>query len=183
MPSVTVYNRLVNQGPQLVRPAAPSDRNWIPLAVAAATVVAVAILLLVVFQHGKSEIQVTPINAPLDPYAAHLPISNLSMSVSRNFLGGKITYLDGHIVNSGSRTVTAITVQVLFHDVAGDVVQNVTQPLQLIRTRQPYVDVEPVSAEPLKPGQGHDFRLTFDTVADSWNNVMPEVRIVHVDTR
>ncbi len=173
----------MNQGPQLVGPAAPGERNWIPLAVAAAVVVAAAILLLVVFQHGKSEIQVTPINAPLDPYAANLTISNLSMSESANFLGGKLTYLDGHIVNNGDRTVTAITVQVLFRDFSGDVVQNVTQPLKLIRTRQPYVDVESVSAEPLKPGQGHDFRLIFDTVADTWNNVMPEVRIVHAGTQ
>jgi hypothetical protein len=105
------------------------------------------------------------------------------MSESANFLGGKVTYLDGHIVNNGNRTVTGITVQVLFRNYSGEVAQNVTQPLKFIRTRKPYVDVEPVSAEPLKPGQGHDFRIIFDTVADTWNYVMPEVRIVHVDTQ
>jgi hypothetical protein len=173
----------VSTGPQLIRPAAPPERNWIPLAVAAGTVVAVAIFLAVVFQHGKSEVQVTPINAPLAPYAANLPISNLSMSESANFLGGKVTYLDGHIVNKGNRTVTGIEVQVLFRDFSGKVAQNETQPLKFIRTRQPYVDVEPVSADPLQPGQGHDFRLIFDTLASTWNNVMPEVRIVQVETK
>ncbi len=166
-----------------MHPVAPRERNWIPLAVAAGTVAAVAVLLIVIFQHGKSEIQVTPIHAPLAPYAAQLPISNLSMSESANFLGGKLTYLDGHVVNNGNRTVTGITVQVLFRNYSGEVAQNVTQPLKFIRTRKPYVDVEPVSAEPLKPGQGHDFRIIFDTVADTWNYVMPEVRIVHVDTQ
>ncbi len=154
-----------------------------PLAVAAATVVVAAVFLVLVFQHGKSQIQVTPINAPLDPYAANLPVSGLSMSESANFLGGKLTYLDGHVVNMGNRTVTGITVQVLFRNFSGEVAQNVTQPLKLIRTRQPYVDVEAVSAAPLKPGEGHDFRLIFDTVADTWNDTMPEVRIVHVDTK
>ena len=172
----------MDQGPQLVQPAAPRERNWLPLAIAAATVIAVAILLVVVFQHGKSEIKVTPVNAPLAPYAANLPISNLSMSEAANFLGGKLTYLDGHIVNKGTRTVTGVSVQVLFRDFSGEVAQNETQSLKLIRTRQPYVDVEPVSSDPLKPGEGHDFRLIFDTVASTWNGVMPEVRIVHVDT-
>jgi hypothetical protein len=35
----------------------------------------------------------------------------------------------------------------------------------LIRARDPYVDVEPVSASPLKPGGEQDFRLIFDGVS------------------
>ena len=45
---------------------------------------------------------------------------------------------------------------------AREVAQNETQQLMLIRTRDPYIDVEPVSAAPLKPGDGQDFRLIFD---------------------
>ena len=62
------------------------------------------------------------------------------MSESTNLAGGKVTYLDGHIANTGPRTVTGITVQVLFRDFAHEVTQNETQPLKLIRTREPYVD-------------------------------------------
>ena len=51
-----------------------------------------------------------------------------------------------------SRIVTGITVQVLFRDAAHEVAQNETQALRIIRTRDPYVDVEPLSAAPLKPG-------------------------------
>jgi hypothetical protein len=173
----------VNTGPQLVRPAAPSERNWLPLAIAAAIVLVATALLVVVFEHGKTTLNASPISAAPDPYAASLPITGLAMSTSANFIGGKLTYLDGHIANAGNRTVTGVTVQVLFRDSVNEVVQNETQPLKLIRIRDPYVDVEPVSAAPLKPGDGHDFRLIFDTVADNWNGAYPEIRILHVETK
>jgi hypothetical protein len=155
----------------------------VPLAIAAFVVVAVTALLVVVFEHGKAANNATPINAAQDPYAASLPVTGLAMSTSANFIGGKLTYLDGHIANTGSRTVTGITVQVLFRDPASEVVQNETQALKLIRIRDPYVDVEPVSAAPLKPGDSHDFRLIFDTVADNWDGAYPQIRILHVDTQ
>jgi Protein of unknown function (DUF2393) len=126
---------------------------------------------------------VTPISAPLDPYAASLPITGLVMSESSNLAGGKVTYLDGHIANAGSRTITGITVQVLFRNVAKEVAQNETQPLKLIRMRDPYIDLEPVSAAPLKPGDEHDFRLIFDAVSPDWDGAYPEIRIIRVDAK
>lgn len=178
-----MYNSLVSTGPQLIRPTQPAERNWLPLAVAAAVVLAVAVGLIVFLGHGKSEPKVTPISAQADPYAANLPITNLAMSESANLAGGKVTYLDGHIANHGSQTVTGISVQVLFRNYAHEVAQNETQPLQIIRTRDPEVDIEPLSAAPLKPGDERDFRLIFDTVADSWNGEYPELRIVHVEAK
>ncbi len=174
---------LVSTGPQLVQPAAPPERNWMPLAVAAAIVIAVSAGAILIFGHGKTGPTVTPINAPVDPYAASLVISQLAMSQSSNLAGGQVTYVDGHIVNQGSRTVTGITVQVLFRDPAHEVAQNETQPMKFIRMRDPYVDVEPVSAAPLKPGGGQDFRLIFDTLAQDWDGAYPDIRIVHVDTK
>ena len=46
------------------------------------------------------------------------------------------------------------------------------QPLKLIRTREPYIDLEPVSAAPLKPGDVEDFRLIFDAVSPDWNSAL-----------
>lgn len=129
-------------------------------------------------EHGRGGVQVTPVSAALDPYAANLPLSGLVMSESANLAGGKVTYLDGQITNTGNRTVTGVTVQVLFRNPANEVAQNETLPLKLIRTREPYVDVEPVSAAPLKPGDVRDFRLIFDAVSPSWDGAYPQVRIV-----
>jgi hypothetical protein len=49
--------------------------------------------------------------------------------------------------------------------------------------RDPYIDVEPLSAAPLKPGDQHDFRLIFDAVSPDWDGAYPEIRILHVDTK
>ncbi len=154
-----------------------------PLATAAAVVVVVVAVVVLVFQRGTSSVRVTPISAPLDAYAANLPLTGLQMSESTSLSGGKVTYLDGRIRNTGARTVTGVTVQVLFRDYAREVTQNETQPLKLIRTRDPYIDVEPVSAAPLKPGDGRDFRLIFDRVSPDWDGAYPELRIVGVTAR
>src|ERR1039457_452154 len=104
---------LVNTGPQLIRPAEAQERNWLPIAIAAAIVLVVFIGVVVFLEHGKNTTQVTPISTAADPYASSLPISGLAMSESANLAGGKVTYLDGHIANQGNRTVTGITVQIL----------------------------------------------------------------------
>jgi hypothetical protein len=174
---------LVSTGPQLIRPAQPAEHNWLPVAVAAGVVLVVVVVLVFTLGHGKSQPQVTPISAQPDPYAANLPISNLAMSESSNLAGGKVTYLDGHIANHGSQTVSVISIQILFRNYAHEVAWNETQPMQLIRTRDPYVDLEPLSAAPLKPGDEQDFRLIFDTVPDSWDGAYPELRIVHVNAK
>ena len=173
----------MSTGPQLVRSPAAAERNWLPVAVAAVIVFAVAGGLALILEHGKSAPTVTPISAAMDPYSGNLTISNLAMSESSNLAGGKVTYLDGRIANNGNRTVTRITVQVLFRDPAHEVAQNETQPLKIIRTRDPYVDVEALSAAPLKPDEAEEFRLIFDTVARDWDGVFPEIRIIHVDTK
>lgn len=171
----------MSTGPQLVPPTEPRERNWLPIAVAAAVVILVIGVIILVVGRGKTP-TVTPISATPDPYAANLPISDLKMSESSNLAGGKVTYIDGHITNNGNKTVTGISAQILFRNVANEVAQNETQQVKWIRTRDPYVDLEPVSAAPLKPGEGRDFRMIFDTVAPSWNGAYPEIRIIQVTT-
>ena len=166
-----------------MRPQAPAERRWLPVAIAAAIVFVVAGGMVLVFERGKSEPKVTPISAPTDPYAGNLAISNLAMSQSSNLIGGTVTYLDGRIQNQGNETVAGISVQVLFRNPGHEVAQNETQPLKIIRTREPYVDVEPLSAAPLKPGEAEDFRLIFDAVAQDWDGALPEIRIIHVGTK
>jgi len=153
------------------------------MAIAAAVVLIVAAIVVIMMERGKGAATVTPISATADAYAASLPITNVVMSESSNLAGGKVTYIDGHITNSGSKTVMGVSVQVLFRNAANEVAQNETQPLKWIRTRDPYVDLEPVSAAPLKPGDSQDFRMIFDSVTPDWNGVYPQIRIVHTDAR
>ena len=65
----------------------------------------------------------------------------------------------------------------------GEVSQKETTPLTLIRTREPYVDTQPVSATPLKPGDKREFRLIFDHVTLDWNQQYPELTIIDVTSK
>ena len=154
-----------------------------PLVIAAAAVFVVASIVVFTMERGKGAATVTPISAAPDPYAASLPITNVVMSESSNLAGGKVTYIDGHITNSGSKTVSGVSAQVLFRNAAKEVAQNETQPLKWIRTRDPYVDLEPASSAPMTPGESRDFRMIFDAVTPDWNGVYPEIRIVRIDAK
>ena len=162
--------------------AAPArERAAVPWMIAGALVAIV--LLLLVFagrRHG-------PPNAaqilPLDPYAQNLIVSDLAMSESTSLSGGKSTFLDGRIRNAGPRTVTAVTVQVLFANEEGMPPRIETVPLMLIRTREPYVDTGPVSTAPLKTGDSREFRLIFESLPANWNMQLPEMRVTSVRSR
>jgi hypothetical protein len=173
----------VNTGPELIRPPEKSDTNWLPLAVAAGVVIVVMAVVVFVMERHKRTASVAPVSASADPYSGSLPITGVAMSESANLAGGKVTYLDGHIANTGDRTVTGITVQVLFRNVAQEVAQNESQPMKFIRIREPYVDVESISAAPLKPGGQRDFRLIFDAVTPDWDGAYPQIRILRVQTQ
>jgi hypothetical protein len=56
-------------------------------------------------------------------------------------------------------------------------------PLALIRSRQPYVETEPLSRNPLLPGESQDFRLTFANVSTIWNQKTPQLQILRAETR
>ena len=169
--------------PSLFTPKKPESAG-IPAAAwgVAGLVVLVILAVLLITGRSKSSGAANTILPP-DPYAATLPLSALAMSESANISGGKYTYIDGHVHNTGSQTVSAITVQVIFRNEEQMPPQIETIPLQLIRTHDPYIDTQPVSASPLKPGDDREFRLTFETIPGNWNYQMPEVHVTHVTTK
>ena len=121
--------------------------------------------------------------APVDAYAKDLSTTNIRMSESSSLSGAKQTYIDGNITNNGTQTLTGITVQVVFMDFTGQIGQKNTMQMELIRTHEPYIDVEPVSAAPIAPGQTREFRLIFDHVTDQWNQQYPEIRVIAVESK
>lgn len=159
------------------------ERNWVPLVAAAALVLTAVVVGLLMGGHGRLSPDSGNQPAAVDPYASNLPMTGLAMSESSNLAGGKVTYLDGHIANQGNRTVTGVLVQVTFRDYASKVAQSQKMPLTLIRMRDPYIDTEMVSTAPLKPGAQQDFRLNFDAVSPDWSGTLPEIRILHVDSK
>jgi hypothetical protein len=162
----------------------PKERSFPTTAVAiaaVAVVVLIAVLVLLGRKDGKDSAANTA--QPLAAYAPSLPLTDIKMSESTSISGGKSTYIDGHIANHGTSTVNAITVQVLFANDQAMPPQIMTVPLTIIRTREPYVDTEPVSAAPLAPNGQADFRLIFEGINDNWNGQQPEIHITRVGTK
>ena len=156
------------------------ERSLAPWIIAGAVVaIAIAGLVLMSMRSGKS----SATNGTPDAYAAQLALSAVEMSQSSNGVGSQITYVDGQIKNNGDRTVTGVTVKTTFFDSLNQPGQEETMALNLIRTRDPYIDIEPVAADPIKPGESKAFRLIFDHVSQNWNQESPQLRVLQVQLR
>src|ERR1700677_712142 len=95
----------------------PPEGGRLPVAAwgVAGLVVLAVILGLVFATRHKPQAPPTTIQ-PLAAYAAELPLSQLAMSESTSLSGGKSTFIDGHIQNSGPQTVSGVNVQVIFRN-------------------------------------------------------------------
>jgi len=170
-----------NQRPSLFTEPTPPRSFPTTAVVIAAVAVTVLVVVLVLMGH-KTTAPPTTLQ-PVAAYADNLEVSNIEMSQSSSIVGGKLTYIDGHIANKGSATVTGVMVQVIFANDVAMPAQIETVPLTLIRTRVPYVDIEPVSAAPLAPGGEADFRLILESVPDNWNMQTPGMRAIQVTVK
>ena len=164
-------------------PMEPTQRSFPAAAVGTAGAL-IAIVVAVLVALSSRHHAINPNQAqPLDPYAGQLAFSQLAMSESVSLSGGKSTFLDGRVTNNGPQTVTGVRVQVFFKNEEGMPPHLETLPIALIRTREPYVDTQPVSADPLKPGDTREFRLIFESIPDNWNTQLPELHTIAVSTR
>ncbi|HKT51459.1 MAG TPA: hypothetical protein VJV96_14250 [Candidatus Angelobacter sp.] len=152
-----------------------SGRKWLPMAIGGVLVVVAVVVIIFVSRTDSSS------NAnQLNPYAAKLQVDNLHMATAENFAGGSVTYIQGHITNSGDKKVTGTTVQVLFKNSLGELAQKETLPMMVLMPNTPYVDYGPMQQAPLAAGQGRDFRLTLEHVTADWDGQMPAVKVVSV---
>jgi hypothetical protein len=154
------------------------ERNWMPWIVA---LVVICCGLGLAFWLGRPAANSNG-NA-VDPYAKFVVLGNVQVSQASNFAGDQLTYVDGTIENRGNRTITSMTMQAAFPNETGDAPQILQAPLSLVRSRDPYVDTQPISAAPLPPGKTQDFRLVFDDVTPMWNQSPPALRIMDIGTR
>ena len=157
-----------------------NERNWLPWIVAAVIIV---LLVGLAFLLGGPRRPQSSARNQANPYASHVVLSHIQMSQASNFAGGQLTYLDGTVTNQGNRTITSVTVEALFANDAGEPPQAEQVPFTLIRTREPYVDIEPVNAAPLAPGASQDFRLIFEDISPMWNQQLPQIKVLNVGTK
>lgn len=160
--------------------AEPPVERGLPTKALAIAAVAVLILVAVLVLLARRPAPAAANNAA---YAPQIELNDLQMSEADSQSGGKLIYLDGHVVNHGTATVTGLRVRVEFPNDLGQPPQSETVPVNVIYMREPYIDTRPVSAAPLGPGAGADFRLIFDDINDSWNQQEPHFKVVQVTTK
>jgi hypothetical protein len=153
------------------------DSSRVIIFVAVAGVIAVMLAIAFLLRE--------PPKAPktVSAYAANLKISDLKMSAAENFVGATVSYVDGSIANAGDKTVTGVTVEVIFKDELGQLAQREEVPLRVLRTNGPYPEAVDLNVAPLTPGQAQTFRLTFDSISAQWNRQYPEIRVTDVTVK
>ena len=168
--------------PSFRSPNEPAQRTFPAAAVGiSGGVIAIIVAVLVALSARHHAINPNQ-EQPLAPYASNLALSQLAMSESTSLSGGKSTFLDGHITNRGSQIISGVTAQVLFRNDEGMPPHLETLPVALIRSREPYVDTQPIAANPIHPGEEREFRLIFEAIPNNWNTQLPEVHVVAVAT-
>ncbi len=155
-----------------------SPRIWLLAALAVLVALVVAALATVHHTAGATGEVRTPA-----PYAPQLHLSGLQVSEATNGTGGKSVYVDGILRNVGRETLIAADVQTTFQRMDGSAPYREVLPLMLVRTREPYVDLQPVSAAPLPPGTEREFQLILDAVPTAWDEKVPDVRVTRADVR
>ena len=101
-------------------------------------------------------------------YVGNLRLSDVELKANETYLGQTVVEIAGRIGNGGNRPLEAVEVYCLFSDRYGQLV--LRRRLAIVNSRM----------GGLKPGETKAFRLPFDDLPESWNQVMPKLAIAAV---
>lgn len=152
----------------------PRESNLRPILVGIVLVI-VVVGVIVLLSRGNPKGPAAP-----HPYASNLRISDVKMSQAENFVGAKVTYIDGSVANTGDKIVIRAMVHVVFKNSMDQIAQVEDLPLRVLQTGGPYPDAVDLSMSPLGPGQSQTFRLTFEHITADWNQAYPELQVTDV---
>jgi len=154
--------------------------RWRPFAIAGAIILLVVAVIYAVGRGGGTH-EPAPLALPV--YASNLQIGDLHLSTSENFVGGRVTYLEGKVGNLGDKTVIGAQLEIVFRNTLGEIVDKQTQPMRVEAAPLGHTDWVSLTTAPLGPGKAAAFRLTFDHISSDWNQGYPEMRFVSVQTK
>ena len=101
-------------------------------------------------------------------YLEHLQLDNVRMQKAESVVNVSVVEILGSIANKGTRTVKLAEVTCVFRDY---------NEMEIKRERLPIVGG---TGGPLGPGDTKSFRLAFDDIPDTWNQVMPTLVIAQI---
>jgi len=101
-------------------------------------------------------------------YVRYLKLSEVEMKAHESYFKQSVVEITGKIGNEGNRVLKLVEINCIFGDSAGQVV---------LRERVPIVSQK---TNGLSPGETKSFRLAFDNIPESWNNVLPQLVIAQI---
>ena len=110
-----------------------------------------------------------PLTGDARAYARNLKLTNVEMKAHESYLKQSVVEIQGNIQNVGDRIVKTVEINCVFYDSYGQVV---------LRERVPIVSpkIGSVAPEQIKP-----FRLPFDSIPESWNQMMPQLVMAAIE--
>jgi len=110
-----------------------------------------------------------PLTAEAKLYVRNLRLSDVRMNAHESYLKQSVVEITGNIENAGDRKLNLVEITCVFYDAYGQVV---------LRERVPIVSQKTGG---VAPGETKAFRLPFDTIPESWNQMLPQLVIARID--
>ena len=110
-----------------------------------------------------------PLTAEARAYVQYLKLSDVEMNAHESYLKQSVVEITGNIENAGNRKMALVEIVCVFYDAYGQVV---------LRERVPIVSQKNGG---VAPGEAKAFRLPFDNIPESWNQMMPQLVIARID--
>jgi hypothetical protein len=110
-----------------------------------------------------------PLTAEARAYVRYLRLSDVEMKAHESYLKQSVVEITGSIENAGQRKLALVEITCVFYDAYGQVV---------LRERVPIVNKRTGG---VAPTETKSFRLPFDNIPESWNQMMPQLVIARID--
>jgi hypothetical protein len=110
-----------------------------------------------------------PLTGEARAYVRNLKLGDVQMKAHESYLKQSVMEITGKIENSGDRVLQLVEITCVFYDAYGQVV---------LRERVPIVNKKTGG---VGPGETKAFRLPFDNLPESWNQMMPQLVIARID--
>jgi hypothetical protein len=110
-----------------------------------------------------------PLTAEARAYVRYLKLADVEMKAHESYLKQSVVEITGNIENAGNRKLDLVEITCVFYDAYGQVV---------LRERVPIVSRKIGGAA---AGESKSFRLPFDNIPESWNQMMPQLVIARID--
>jgi hypothetical protein len=102
-----------------------------------------------------------------DGQTAEAPV----MEANESYLKQSVVEITGNILNAGDRVLNSVEINCIFYDPYGQMI---------LRRRVPVIATKMGG---VAPREFRPFRLAFDDIPDSWNQMMPQMVIARIDFR